>query len=450
MTDVVQSPARAPAAAPGLTAEEVARLRADFPVLSRTVRAGKPLVYLDSGATSHKPVAVLDAERAFYEQHNSAVHRGAHQLAEEATDAFEGARETVARFIGAATDEVVFTKNATESLNLVAYAFSNAAAPGALDGVDEVVAERFRIGPGDEVVVTEMEHHANLVPWQELARRTGATLRWLGLTDEGRLDLADLQTVVTERTKVLAFTHVSNVLGTVNPVRPLVQRAREVGALTVLDACQSAPHLGLDVAELGVDFLAFSGHKMFGPMGIGVLWGRHELLAAMPPFLTGGSMIEVVRMEGSTYAAPPQRFEAGVPMAAQAVGLAAACDYLTAVGMPSVTAHERELTAALLAGLAQRPWVRVLGPTDTTDRAGAVSFVVDGVHPHDVGQVLDDDGVEVRVGHHCAWPLHRRFGVSSSTRATFAAYNTLGEVAAMLRGLDRVAQVFGVSTEGER
>jgi cysteine desulfurase/selenocysteine lyase len=433
------------AGATAFTAPEVARLRADFPILTRTVRGGRPLVYLDSGATSHKPVRVLDAERAFYEQHNAAVHRGAHLLAEEATDAFEGARETVARFIGAPAGEVVFTKNATESLNLVAYAFSNAGAPGAMTGVDPEVAERLVLRPGDEIVVTEMEHHANLVPWQELARRTGATLRWLGLTDEGRLDLSDLHTVVGERTKVIAFTHVSNVLGTVNPVTTLVERAREVGALTVLDACQSVPHLPVDVAGLGVNFLAFSGHKMLGPMGIGVLWGRAELLAAMPPFLTGGSMIEVVRMEGSTYAAPPQRFEAGVPMAAQAVGLAAACDYLTALDMSRLAAHDHELIAALLAGLADRPWVTVVGPTDADDRVGAVSFVVKDVHPHDVGQVLDDSGVAVRVGHHCAWPLHRRFGLSSTTRASFAPYTTLDEVDALLAALDRVPEVFEVS-----
>jgi cysteine desulfurase/selenocysteine lyase len=425
------------------TALESAAIRGDFAILSRTVRGGKPLVYLDSGATSQKPRQVLDAERGFYEQHNAAVHRGAHQLAEEATDDFEMARETVAGFIGAQTPEVVFTKNATEALNLVAYSFSNAGAAGAMDGVDPALTARFALGVGDEIVITEMEHHSNLVPWQELARRTGATLRWIGVTDDGRLDLADLATVITDRTKVVAFTHVSNVLGTVNPVAAIVDRAREVGALTVLDACQSAPHLALDVAELGVDFAAFSGHKMFGPLGIGVLWGRYELLQAMPPFLTGGSMIEVVRMEATTYADPPQRFEAGVPMAAQAVGLAAACDYLSALGMARVTAHEHELTEALLAGLAERPWVRVIGPVDGKDRSGAVAFVVDGIHPHDVGQILDDAGVAVRVGHHCAWPLHRRMGVTATTRASFAAYNTLAEVDALLTALDRVPVVFG-------
>jgi cysteine desulfurase/selenocysteine lyase len=425
------------------TAAESAAIRADFPILSRTVRGGKPLVYLDSGATSQKPRQMLDAERAFYEKHNAAVHRGAHQLAEEATDAYEGARETVARFIGAQTAEVVFTKNATEALNLVAYSFSNATAAGAMDGVDPALAARFALGAGDDIVITEMEHHSNLVPWQELARRTGATLRWIGVTDEGRLNLADLDTVITERTKVVAFTHVSNVLGTINPVAAIVKRARAVGALTVLDACQSVPHLAVDVVDLGVDFVAFSGHKMFGPLGIGVLWGRYDLLKAMPPFLTGGSMIEVVRMEATTFADPPQRFEAGVPMAAQAVGLAAACDYLTDLDMARVNAHEHTLTEALLAGLAQRPWVRVVGPVDGKDRSGAVAFVVDGIHPHDVGQILDDAGVAVRVGHHCAWPLHRRMNVTATTRASFAAYNTAAEVDALLIALDRVPVVFG-------
>jgi cysteine desulfurase / selenocysteine lyase len=418
---------------------ELARIRAGFPILSRTVRDGKPLAYLDSGATSQRYAGALDAERAFSEQVNSAVHRGAHQLSEEATDAYEGARSTVARFVRGADDEVVFTKNATESLNLVAYAFSNSVAGQAKD-------PRLTLGEGDEVLVTEMEHHANLVPWQELARRTGATLRWVGVTDEGRLDLADLGRLLTPRTKVFAFTHVSNVLGTVNPVRELTAAARAVGALTVLDACQAAPHLALDVADLGVDFAAFSGHKMFGPTGVGVLWGRNELLRAMPPFITGGSMIETVRMEATTYAAPPQRFEAGSPNSAQAVGLAAAIDYLDELGMERVAAHEHALTVRLLDGLAERSWVRVVGPVDATDRVGAVSFVVDGVHAHDVGQVLDDQGFAVRVGHHCAWPLHRRMRVTATARASFAAYNTAAEVDGMLAALDQVPEVFGVAS----
>jgi cysteine desulfurase/selenocysteine lyase len=418
---------------------ELARIRASFPILSRTVRDGKPLVYLDSGATSQRYAGALDAERAFSEQVNSAVHRGAHQLSEEATDAYEGARATVARFVGASDDEVIFTKNATESLNLVAYAFSNSVAGQAKD-------PRLDLRPGDEILITEMEHHANLVPWQELARRTGATLRWLGVTDQGRLDLSNLDDLLTERTKVFAFTHVSNVLGTVNPVHELTAAAQAVGALTVLDACQSAPHLRLDVADLGVDFLAFSGHKMFGPTGVGVLWGRNELLHAMPPFITGGSMIETVRMEATTYAAPPQRFEAGSPNSAQAVGLGAAVDYLGELGMDRIAAHEHALTERLLAGLAQRPWVRVVGPADAVDRVGAVAFDVEGVHAHDVGQVLDDQGVAVRVGHHCAWPLHRRMGVTATTRATLAAYTTPAEVDAMLEALDLVPAVFGVAS----
>jgi cysteine desulfurase/selenocysteine lyase len=421
------------------SAEARARTRAGFPILSRTVRDGKPLVYLDSGATSQRYAGALDAERAFSEQVNAAVHRGAHQLSEEATDAYEGARATVARFVGGADDEVVFTKNATESLNLVAYAFSNSVAGQAKD-------PRLTLGEGDEVLVTEMEHHANLVPWQEVARRTGATLRWVGVTDEGRLDLSSLEGLLSERTKVFAFTHVSNVLGTINPVRELVDAARAVGAVTVLDACQSAPHLALDVADLGVDFAAFSGHKMFGPTGIGVLWGRGELLEAMPPFLTGGSMIETVHMDHSTYAPPPQRFEAGSPNSAQAVGLAAAIDYLGEIGMDRVAAHEHALTERLLAGLAERPWVRIVGPATPLDRVGAVAFDVAGVHSHDVGQVVDDQGVAVRVGHHCAWPLHRRMGVTATTRASLAAYTTPDEVDTFLEALDKVPEVFGLAS----
>ncbi len=415
---------------------DVTRIKADFPILSRTVRDGRRLVYLDSGATSQKPVQVLDAERAFYTQHNAAVHRGAHQLAEEATDAYESARATIAAFIGAQPDEIVFTKNATEGINLVAYAMSNATTAGP-------ESARFVVGPGDSIVVTEMEHHANLVPWQMLAQRTGATLRWLGLTDDGRLDLSNLDEVVDATTKMVAFVHQSNVLGTINPVETLVRRAREVGALVLVDACQSVPHQSTDVHAIGADFLVFSGHKMLGPLGIGVLWGRPELLAAMPPFLTGGSMIEVVHMEGSTFAAPPQRFEAGVPMAAQAVGLAAACDYLTSIGMDAVAAHEHELTGRAIEGLSALPGVRIIGPVTTEARGGAVSFVVDGIHPHDVGQVLDDRGVEVRVGHHCAWPLTRRYGVPATTRATFYLYNDAADVDALVDAVKAAQAFFG-------
>jgi cysteine desulfurase/selenocysteine lyase len=418
---------------------DTAKLRADFPLLSRRVRENKPLVYLDSGATSQRPRQVLDAERAFLEQHNAAVHRGAHQLAEEATDAYESARARIAAFVGAEPGEVVFTKNATEGINLVAYAMGNAS----IGDVDPEVAARFAVGPGDEIVVTEMEHHANLVPWQELCRRTGATLRWFSVTDDGRLDLDS--DPITERTKVVAFTHQSNVLGTVNPVEELVRRAHAVNALVVLDACQSVPHAPVNLAALGVDFAAFSGHKMLGPSGVGVLYGREELLAAMPPFLTGGSMIELVRMEASTYAPPPQRFEAGVPMTSQAVGLAAAVDYLSAIGMDRVAAHEHALTEAALAGLAKVPGVTIVGPTDLEARGGAVSFLVDQVHAHDVGQVLDDQGIAVRVGHHCAWPLHRRFGVAATVRASFAVYNTLDEVDALIAGVHAAREFFGVA-----
>ncbi|MGB7448248.1 MAG: SufS family cysteine desulfurase [Ornithinimicrobium sp.] len=431
--------------ADGLTAGESARIRADFPILARTVRDGRPLVYLDSGATSQKPTVVLDAEREFYTRHNAAVHRGAHQLAEEATEAFESARATVAAFVGADSDSVVFTKNGTEAINLVAYALSNGRAPGALEGADPQAASRLSLEPGDEIVVSTMEHHANLVPWQELARRTGATLRWIDVTDAGALH--DPSTAIGPRTRVLALTQVSNVLGTHNDLTPYVQAAQQVGALVLVDACQSVPHLPVDVRTLaggGIDFLVFTGHKVLGPSGIGVLYGRPDLLAAMPPFLTGGSMIEMVRMEGSTYAAPPQRFEAGVPVAAQAVGLAAACDYLGTVGMDRVAAHDQVLMRHALGGLAARPWVNVLGPTEPADRVGAVAFTVEGVHPHDVGQVLDDQGIAVRTGHHCAWPLHRRLGVPASTRVSFGVYTTTAEVDAFLTALDTVPAVFGL------
>jgi len=416
---------------------DVVALRADFPILARTVREGKRLVYLDSGATSQRPTQVLDAERRFLETSNAAVHRGAHQLAEEATDAYESARARIADFVGATPDELVFTKNATEGVNLVAYAMGNAAISGP-------EAQRFLVGPGDEILITEMEHHANLVPWQQLCLRTGATLRWFGVTDEGRLDLSDVDELVTPRTKVIAFTHQSNVLGTINPVAELVAAARRVGALTVLDACQSVPHSKVDFHALGVDFAVFSGHKMLAPSGIGVLYGRRELLEALPPFLTGGSMIEMVHMAKSTFAPPPQRFEAGVPMTSQAIGLGAAVDYLSVVGMDRIAAHEHLLTEAALAGLGEIPGVRIIGPKSAVDRGGAVSFDIDGVHAHDAGQVLDSLGIAVRVGHHCAWPLHRRLGVQASVRASFYLYNDLDEVTALVDGVREAQRFFGV------
>ncbi|MEI6374173.1 MAG: cysteine desulfurase [Actinomycetes bacterium] len=424
---------------------DVESIKADFPILSRTVRDGRKLVYLDSGATSQKPRQVLDAEREFYEQHNSAVHRGAHQLAEEATDAYESARQRIAAFVGAPASELVFTRNATESINLVAYAFSNATDKARQGVALPESTQRFVIGPGDEVLVTEMEHHANLVPWQELCLKTGATLRWLGLTDEGRLDLEGLTSLLTERTKVVSVVHQSNILGTINPVHEIARAAHAVGALVVVDACQSVPHMPLNVNDLGADLVAWSGHKMLGPTGIGCLWGRAEVLDSMPPFLTGGSMIETVFMEGSTYAPPPQRFEAGVPMAAQAIGLAAAVDYLQAIGMPAIAAHEHALTQDVVAGLADIPGVRIIGPANTVDRGSAVSFVVDGVHPHDVGQILDSLGIAVRVGHHCAWPVCRRYGVPATTRATFYLYNGLDDVTALTDGIHEVRRFWGVS-----
>ena len=410
-----------------LDSTDLDRVRADFPILNRVMRGGKQLAYLDSGATSQKPLQVLDAERQFLTTSNGAVHRGAHQLMEEATDAFEAGRSDIAGFVGAAPDEVVFTKNATEALNLVSYVLGD-------DRSAHVV------GPGDVIVTTELEHHANLIPWQELARRTGATLRWYGVTDDGQLDLDSL--TLDERVKVVSFTHHSNVTGTGAPVTELVRRAKAVGALTVLDACQSVPHQPVDFRALEVDFAAFSGHKMLGPTGIGALYGRAELLSELPPFLTGGSMIETVTMSGATYAAPPQRFEAGTQMISQVVGLAAAARYLSDIGMPAVQRHEQRLVAATLEGLAAIPEVRIIGPTDPELRHSPVAFVVDGVHAHDVGQVLDDDGVAVRVGHHCTAPLHRRFGLAATVRASFAVYNTPDEVDRLIAGVRRAIEFF--------
>ncbi|KKO81583.1 cysteine desulfurase [Corynebacterium xerosis] len=404
-------------------------LRGDFPILSRSVRDGRRLTYLDSGATSQRPRQVIEAEVDFITQHNAPVHRGAYQLAEEATDAYEDAREAIASFIGAGYDELVFTKNATEALNLVAFSLG-----------DERAGEH-RIGEGDVIVVTELEHHANLVPWQELARRTGATLQWYGVTPDGRIDLDSLE--LDESVKVVAFTHQSNVTGAVADVPEMVRRAKAVGALTVLDACQSVPHMPIDVAELGVDFLAFSGHKMLGPTGVGALWGRPELLEALPPFITGGSMIEVVTMEKTTFAAPPQRFEAGTMMTSQVVGLGAAVKYLSAIGMDEIAKHEHELTEAALKALKAIDGVTIIGPDTAENRGAAISFHVEGIHPHDLGQVLDDRGVCIRVGHHCAWPVHRAMGVQSTARASFYLYNTLDEVDALADAIRDAKEFFG-------
>ncbi len=414
------------------TTYDVAAVRADFAVLSREVN-GHPLVYLDSASSSHKPRQVLDAERRFVERHYSNVHRGVHTLSQEATDGYEAARSTVAAFLGAQHEELVFTKNATEAYNLVAYSFGNAAA-----------GSRFHLGPGDEVCVTEMEHHSNLVPWQLLCQRTGATLRWIGLTDEGRLDLSNLDELVNERTRMLAFVHVSNILGTENDVATLVRRAREVGAFTLLDGAQSAPHQAVDMTALGVDFFVLTGHKMLAPSGVGVLWGRKELLDEMPPFMGGGSMIETVQMSGSTYAPSPDRFEAGTPVISQAVALASACDYLSAIGIDRIQAHEQVLTGRLLDGLRALPGASVLGPDTTELRGSAVSFIVDGVHPHDVGQSLDDLGIAVRVGHHCAAPVCRRYGVPATARASAYLYNTEDDIDALLAGIEQVQRFWGV------
>jgi cysteine desulfurase/selenocysteine lyase len=399
-------------------------IRKDFPILSRTVRNDKPLVYLDSGATSQKPLQVLDAEREFYERHNGAAHRGSHLLSEEGTEIYEGARAKVAAFIGADEREVVFTKSATESVNLVAYGLTSS------------------VKPGDEILITESEHHANLVPWQQLAERTGATLRWFKVLPDGRLDVDP--SLITERTKIVALTGQSNVTGVNPPVADITRLAHAAGAQVLVDGAQLVPHHAVDVKALDPDFLVFSGHKMLGPLGLGVLYGKSARLEALPPFLYGGDMIEVVRMEGSTFQPPPARFETGVPPAPQAAGLAAAVDYLTRLGMDNVTAHEEALTAHALDALREIDGVRVLGPDTTENRGGAVAFEVDGVHPHDVGQVLDDQGIEVRTGHHCAWPLHRALGVQSSARATFYVYNTHEEVDALADGIRYAKKFFRV------
>jgi cysteine desulfurase / selenocysteine lyase len=389
---------------------DVAKVRKDFPIFERTVRDGKKLVYLDSGATSQKPLSVIDAESNFYKFNNAAVHRGAHQLAEEATDAYEGARLKVANFLGAKEDEIVFTKSATESLNLIAYAMGNAE-----------LGSRFALTSKNRIVVTEMEHHANLIPWQQLAARTGASLSWFEVTPDGRLDLSNIDSVITEGTKVVALTHQSNVLGTINPLEAIVRRAHQVGAVVVLDACQSVPHMPIDVKTLGVDFITFSGHKAVGPTGVGVLWS--SLLNELPPFLFGGSMIETVTMSSATWASAPRKFEAGVPNMAQAVGLGAAIDYLTNIGMEAIFEHEVELTGYLINGLLAIPELSIVGPNNTDSRGGSVSFTVGQIHPHDLGQFLDSQGVAVRTGHHCAWPLTRKLGVPATTRASLYLYN---------------------------
>ena len=411
---------------------DFSRYKNDFPILKRKVRGGNTLIYLDSGATSQKPETVIEAEANFYRTKNAAVHRGAHLVAEEASEVYEGARENVARFIGAKSDEVIFTKSATESLNLIAYSLGNP-------------ESKFHLKSGDEIVVSEMEHHANLIPWQQLAKRVGAKLTWFKITDEGRLDLSDIDKLINQKTKIVAITHQSNVLGTIVPLALITKAAHAVGAVVVLDACQSAPHFAVDVKKLDVDFLAFSGHKVLGPTGIGVLWGKAELLDQLEPSLFGGSMVDSVTMQGATWAKAPRKFEAGVPNMAQAVGLSAAIDYISEIGMDKVAQHEQDLTKQLISGLQNISGVQVIGPVDMKDRGGVVSFTVDGVHPHDVGQYLDQFGIAVRTGHHCAWPLMRRLNLVGTTRASFHLYNDENEVKVLLDTVSKIKDYFKVS-----
>jgi cysteine desulfurase / selenocysteine lyase len=413
---------------------DLSQYKKDFPILARTVRGGNPLTYLDSGATSQKPEQVIVAESDFYRKHNAAVHRGAHLLAEEASAAYEAARANVAAFIGAKFEETIFTKNATESINAIAYSFGNSTA-----------SSKFFLKEDDEILVSEMEHHANLIPWQQLAKRTGARLRWFEVTPDGRLDLSKISQLINAKTKIVAITHQSNVFGSITPLKQITVAARAVGAILVLDACQSVPHFKVDVKELDVDFIAFSGHKMLGPTGVGVLWGREELLNEMSPFLFGGSMIDSVTMTEATWAQLPQKFEAGVPNMAQAVGLSAAVDYLNKVGMNNVHEHEIELTKQTLTGLSQIQGVKVIGPVDMTDRGGVVSFTVDGVHPHDVGQYLDQYGIAVRTGHHCAWPLMRKLNLVGTTRASFHLYNNKSDIERLINAVSEVQSYFKVS-----
>lgn len=423
MTSATASPA---SAAPAATLDASA-IKADFPILAEQVN-GHPFAYLDSAATSQKPLAVLDAERDFLTHANAAVHRGAHTLAAEATELFEDARATVAGFVGARPEQLVWTSGATMGLNLVAYSIGNAGL----------------VRPGDEIVTTAIEHHANLIPWQELAARTGAVLRHIPAHDDGTLDMDAAASLITARTRVVAFTHVSNVLGIVNPVAELIALAQGVGAITVMDACQSAPHLPLELPALGVDLAVFSGHKMLGPYGVGGLYGRTPVLEALPPFLTGGSMITTVTLDRAEYLPPPQRFEAGTQPVGPAIGLAAAVRYLDDIGLDRIHAHEGMLAQRMHAGLADIPGIRLLGDAVGVERVGLWAFDVDGVHAHDAGQYLDALGIAVRVGHHCAAPLHSRYGVTASVRASAALYNTTDDVDRLIEAVAGIRPYFGV------
>lgn len=409
-----------------LTQFDVLSLRRDFPILHQEVH-GKPLAFLDSAASSQKPRQVIDALEDYYRRYNANVHRGVYKLSEEATFAYERARGKVARFIGAASHrEIVFTRNTTEAINLVAQSWGGA-----------------NLRPGDRILLTMMEHHSNIVPWQMIAQRTGAKLDYIGLDGEGRLALEELDTKLTEATKIVAITHQSNVLGTINPLEMIVARAHAVGALVLVDAAQSVPHMPVDVQALDVDFLAFSGHKTCGPTGIGVLWGRRKLLEAMPPFLGGGSMIKIVELDHSTYADVPARFEAGTPAIGEAIALGEACDYLSAIGMEAIYRHEQELTAYGLRRLSDVEGLRIIGPTTPEDRGGAISFDLAGVHPHDVAGILDGEGVAVRAGHHCTQPLHRLLDLPATTRASFYIYNIAEEIDRLAHGLDKARKLFG-------
>ncbi|WP_414689926.1 cysteine desulfurase [Nocardioides sp.] len=415
---------------------ELEVIRKDFPILERQLAGGFPLVYLDSANTSQKPQVVIDTMVDHLERHNANISRAMHQLGSESTEAFEAARDRVAAFIKAPDrDEVIFTKNATEALNLVANSLSWATGDLAVES-------------GDEVVITEMEHHSNIVPWQLLTERKGATLRWFGLTDDGRLDLSNIDELINERTKVVSLTWVSNMLGTINPVAQIAARAHEVGAIVVVDASQAAPQLPVDVQAMDgasrPDLLVFTGHKVVGPTGIGVLWGRREVLDALPPFHGGGEMIETVTMQRSTYAQIPHKFEAGTPPIIEAIGLGAAVDYLDHVGLDAIHAHEQALTGYALEGLTSVPGLRVLGPLDAASRGGAISFELEGVHPHDIAQVLDSRGIAVRAGHHCAKPAHARFGVQASTRMSSYLYTTPTEIDALVDGLNYTRSYFKV------
>lgn len=402
-------------------------VKKDFPIFGKRMRNGASLIYLDSGATSQKPKSVIEAENNFYFNHNAAVHRGSHLLAEEANEAYESARQVVAEFIGAPAEEVIFTKSATESINLLAYSISNT--PGFINS-------------NHEILVTEMEHHANLIPWQELSKRSGAKLRWINVDKNGRLDLSDIEKKINKNTKILAITHQSNVLGTINDIERLSRAMKAVDGFFFLDACQSAPHLKIDVLKLGIDALAFSGHKMLGPTGIGVLWAKRELLEELEPFLFGGSMIESVTMENATWAEVPRKFEAGVPNMAGAVGLAAAIDYINKLGITEIESHLKSLTKYALARLKEIEDLTIFGPSEETNRGAVFSFALKDIHPHDAGQVLDQFGIAVRTGHHCAWPLMKKFGLTGTTRASFYLYNSTSDVDALIDGILKTKDYF--------